>query len=226
MDDARKDLPTDLFQEPDLTQIDVSEIPILYINLYGDLGLIKLKSYADDLQDRIEALEEISKVEIIGALDREIQINADPYKMQAADISFSTIEQKVAGENLTISGGLVNTGGMKRNLRVSGEFQQAEKIGGILLKDGLFLSDVAEVKDGFHERESYARMDGQEVVTLSVIKRSGANLIDAVDKIKNEIGKFQETASQSLQIKITGDTSTQTRNSVSDLLALLWSFLY
>ena len=217
MDDARKDLPTDLFQEPDLTQIDVSEIPILYINLYGDLGLIKLKSYADDLQDRIEALEEISKVEIIGALDREIQINADPYKMQAADISFSTIEQKVAGENLTISGGLVNTGGMKRNLRVSGEFQQAEKIGGILLKDGLFLSDVAEVKDGFHERESYARMDGQEVVTLSVIKRSGANLIDAVDKIKNEIGKFQETASQSLQIKITGDTSTQTRNSVSDL---------
>jgi multidrug efflux pump len=217
MDDARKDLPTDLFQEPDLTQIDVSEIPILYINLYGDLGLIKLKSYADDLQDRIEALEEISKVEIIGALDREIQINADPYKMQAADISFSTIEQKVAGENLTISGGLVNTGGMKRNLRVSGEFQQAEKIGGILLKDGLFLSDIAEVKDGFHERESYARMDGQEVVTLSVIKRSGANLIDAVDKIKNEIGKFQETASQSLQIKITGDTSTQTRNSVSDL---------
>jgi len=217
MDDARKDLPTDLFQEPDLTQIDVSEIPILYINLYGDLGLIKLKSYADDLQDRIEALEEISKVEIIGALDREIQINADLYKMQAADVSFSTIEQKVAGENLTISGGLVNTGGMKRNLRVSGEFQQAEKIGGILIKDGLFLSDIAEVKDDFHERESYARMDGQEVVTLSVIKRGGANLINAVDKIKNEIGKFQETASQSLQIKITSDTSTQTRNSVSDL---------
>jgi multidrug efflux pump len=217
VDDARKDLPNDLFQEPDLTQIDVSEIPILYINLFGDLGLIKLKNYADDLKDQIESLEEISKVDIIGALDREIQINVDLYKMQAAGISFNTIEQKVAGENLTISGGLINTDGMKRNMRVVGEFKKAENIGGILLKDGLFLRDIAEVVDDFQERESYARMDGGDVVSLSVIKRGGANLIDAVDKIKNEVARYQDTASQSLKVKITGDSSTQTRNSVSDL---------
>ncbi len=217
VDDARKDLPNDLFQEPDLTQIDVSEIPILFVNLYGDLGLIKLKKYADDLKDQLEALEEISKVEIIGALDREIQINVDLYKMQASGISFNTIEQKVAGENLTISGGLINTDGMKRNMRVVGEFKKAENIGGILLKDGLFLQDIAEVVDDFQERESYARMDGGDVISLSVIKRGGANLIDAVDQIKKEVARYQETASQSLKVKITGDSSTQTRNSVSDL---------
>jgi multidrug efflux pump subunit AcrB len=217
MDDSRTELPTDLYQEPELKQIDVSEIPILYVNLYGDLGLVKLKKYADDLKDRIEALEEISKVEIIGALEREIQINVDLFKMQVNSISFSTIENAVAAENLTISGGQIQTDGMKRNFRITGEFKDPNKIGNILLKDGIYLKDIARVLDDFEERESYARMDGQQVVSLSVIKKSGKNLILAVDKIKSEISGFKSQISPGLKIKITSDSSTQTRNSVNDL---------
>jgi multidrug efflux pump len=217
VDDSRTELPNDLFQEPELTQIEVSEIPILYVNLSGDLGLVSLKNIADDLKDRLESLEEISKVEIVGALDREFQIHADLYKMQAAGLSFNQIENAVATENLTISAGFVETGTMKRNFRVSGEFKTAEQIGNILLKEGVYLKDIANVRDGFAERESYARMDGQEVISLSVIKKSGKNLIQAVDKIKADIGEFQAEASPALRIKITGDSSTMTRNSVSDL---------
>ena len=217
VDDVRTELPNDLFQDPELIQIDVSEIPIIYVNLFGDVGLVKAKKYADDLKDRIESLEEISKVEIIGALEREIQINVDLYKMQAAEISFNRIESAVAGENLTMSGGLINTGGMKRNFRIVGEFQSAEDIGDIMLKKGIYLRDIAQVVDGFAERGSYSRMDRKNVVSLSVVKRGGQNLITAVDKIKAEIADFQKTASPALEIKITGDTSTQTRNSVSDL---------
>jgi len=217
VNDARTELPNDLYQEPELTQIDVSEIPILYVNLSGDLGLVQLKKYADDLKDRIEALEEISKVEIIGALEREIQINVDLYKMQVAGLSFNAIENAVSSENMTISGGLIQTDGMKRNFRIVGEFQRVDKIGDIMLNDALFLRDVAEVVDGFEDRASYARMDAEDVISLSVIKKGGKNLINAVDKIKAEITEFQEQASQSLRLKITGDSSTQTRNSVSDL---------
>ncbi|MBD3224883.1 MAG: AcrB/AcrD/AcrF family protein [Caldithrix sp.] len=217
VDDARAELPTDLFQEPELTQIDVSEIPILFVNLSGDLGLVKLKNYADDLKDRLESFKEISKVEIIGALEREIQINVDLYEMQMAGLSFNTIEQAVANENLTISGGEVEIGDMERNFRIMGEFQSAEEIGNILLKDGVYLKDIAEVIDDFAERESYARMGGQPVVTLSVIKRSGENLIQAVDKIKEDVQAFRAESSNALNIKITSDSSTRTRNSVSDL---------
>ncbi|MBD3385058.1 MMPL family transporter [candidate division KSB1 bacterium] len=217
MDDSRTELPTDLYQEPELKQIDVSEIPILYVNLSGDLGLVKLKKYADDLKDRIEALEEISKVEIIGALEREIQINVDLFKMQVNSISFSTIENAVAAENLTVSGGQIQTDGMNRNFRVTGEFKDPNKIGNILLKEGVYLKDFARVLDDFEERESYARMDGQQVVSLSVIKKSGKNLILAVDKIKSEISDFKGQSSPGLKIKITSDSSTQTRNSVNDL---------
>ncbi|MFZ0388895.1 MAG: efflux RND transporter permease subunit, partial [Calditrichia bacterium] len=183
----------------------------------GDLGLVKLKQYAEDLQDEIEGLEEITRVDLIGALDREIQINADLYKMQAAGLSFNSIRNAVAMENMTISGGEVSTAGMKRNFRVVGEFKDVDQIGNIVLKEGVRLKDIAEVRDDFHERESYARFNGQDVITLAVIKRTGQNLIVAVDKINAIISDFQEKASSNLDITTTGDSSTQTRNSVNDL---------
>jgi len=217
VDDARSELPTDLFQEPQISRIDLSEIPVLFINLSGDLGLVKLKEIAEKLQDEIEALEEISRADIAGALDREIQINVDLYKMQAAGLSFNTIQNAVSFENLTISSGQIDTDGMKRNLRVVGEFRNVEEIANLLLQEGIYLKDIAEVKDGYKDRESYARLDGQDVVTLNIIKKSGKNLIFAVDKIKAIVTDYQKTAPENLIIMLTGDSSTQTRNSVSDL---------
>ena len=217
VDDARSELPVDLFQEPQISRIDLSEIPILYINLSGDLGLVKLKEIAEKLQDEIEAMEEITRADIVGALDREIQINVDLYKMQAAGLSFSTIQNAVAYENMTISAGQIDTDGMRRNLRVVGEFRNVEEIADLMIQDGIYLRDIAEVKDGYKDRESYARLNGLDVVTLNIIKKSGENLIFAVDKIKAIVNEYQKTAPDNLIVTLTGDSSTQTRNSVSDL---------
>lgn len=217
VDDSRVDLPTDLLQEPELTQIDVSEIPIMFVNLSGDLGLVKLKEYADDLKDRLEGMEKVSKVNIIGALEREIVIDVDLFKMEKAGISFSTIENAVKGENLTISGGLVATDGLERNFRILGEFKNVDQVADIMIKEGIYLRDIAHVNDGFKDRESYARMDGKDVISLSVIKKSGKNLIEAVDEIKAEVKEFRQHASANLNIFITSDSSKMTRNSVSDL---------
>ncbi len=217
VDDARSELPSDLFQEPQVTRIDLSEIPILFINLSGDIGLVKLKELAERLQDEIEALEEITRADIAGALDREIQINVDLYRMQAAGLSFDTIQGAVATENLTISAGQIDTDGMKRNLRVVGEFESVQQIADLLLQEGIHLRDIAEVEDGYKERESYARLNGGDVVTLNVIKKSGKNLIMAVEKIREIVREFRQTAPRNLIITLTGDSSTQTRNSVSDL---------
>lgn len=217
VDDARSELPTDLFQEPQISRIDLSEIPILYINLSGDLGLVKLKEIAEKLQDEIEALEEITRADIVGALDREIQINVDLYKMQAAGLSFNTIQNAVAYENMTISAGQIDTDGMRRNLRVVGEFRKVDQIADLVLQPGIYLKDIAEIKDGYKDRESYARLNGQDVITLNVIKRSGQNLIIAVDKIKDIVSDYQRTAPENLIVTLTGDSSTQTQNAVSDL---------
>ncbi|MFC2157187.1 efflux RND transporter permease subunit, partial [Acidobacteriota bacterium] len=217
VDDARGELPSDLFSEPEVTRIDLSEIPILFINLSGDLGLVKLKEIADDLQDEIEGLEEISRADISGALDREIQINVDLYKMQVAGISYFSIQGAIAAENMTISGGQIDTDGMRRNLRVVGEFTDIDQIANLQLKRGIYLKDIAEVVDGYADRESFSRLNASDVLSLNIIKKSGKNLIMAVEKINGIIEDFRQTAPENLIITMTGDSSTQTKNSVNDL---------
>jgi multidrug efflux pump len=217
VDKAKRDLPTNLLQDPDVSRIEISEFPIVNINLSGDAGLIKLKEYADELQELIEGVEEITRIDIVGALDREIQINIDLYKMQAAGLSFMQVENAVSMENMTISSGFVRMDGMRRTMRIPGEFKTVDQIRNIVLKDGLFLKDIADVVDGYADRESYARLNGSDVVTLNVIKKGGANLINAVDKTKEVLAKYQENLPNNVIIQITGDNSNWTRNSVKDL---------
>ncbi|MCD4745100.1 MAG: efflux RND transporter permease subunit [Bacteroidales bacterium] len=218
VDKAKRDLPNDLPADPQVMKIDLSEIPVLNINLSGDLGLVQLKEYSEELQDEIESLEEITRVDIVGALEREFQINVDLYKMQATGITFFEIEQKVAFENMTISGGHIDMDGMKRTLRILGEFKNVDDIKDILLKDGIYLKDIAEVVDGFADRESYARLKGEDVITLNVIRKTGKNLIIAIDKIKVILDKYKHKFPKNLIITITGDQSTMTRDNLSNLI--------
>ncbi len=110
IDKARADLPTDLTQEPDVQEFAFSEMPIMFVNVSGDYDGIKLKEYADKMQDRFEELSEITRAEIVGAPEREIQVNVDPYKMAVSRISFTDIENAIARENMDITGGLIESG--------------------------------------------------------------------------------------------------------------------
>lgn len=217
VDKAMTELPDDLADDPEVTRIDLSEIPVLYINLSGDMGLVKMKEYAEDLQDEIEGLEEITRVDIVGALDREFQVNIDLYKMQAAGITLNEIEQKITAENLTISSGQLEMDEMNRTVRIIGEFKNAEDIRNLLIRPGIYLKDIAEVVDGYADRESYSRLFGEDVITLNVIKKSGQNLINAIDKINVILEDFEKTTPDNVSITTTGDQSTLTRNNLNDL---------
>ncbi|MCF8365487.1 MAG: efflux RND transporter permease subunit, partial [Bacteroidales bacterium] len=221
VDKSKPNLPPELAVDPnvlpEVTRIDLSEIPVLNISLSGNLGLVKIKEYAEDLQDRIEELQEITRVDIVGALDREIQVNVDLYKMQAAGVSFDQIVNTIRMENMTITAGMLEVGTMERNMRIVGEFENPNELRHLLIKEGVYLSDIAQIVDGFKERESYSRMDSKDVITLNVIKKSGKNLIDAIDKIKVILKDFEDDIPRNLQVKATGDQSTMTRNNVSNL---------
>ncbi len=223
VDKARQDLPNDLPKDPNVMDINLADLPIMYVNISGDYDLKKLKEYADDLKDQIEGLKEISGVDIVGALDPEIQINADLNKMAAAQISFRDIEAAVGYENLTISGGTVKMDGVRRTLNIKKEFKSAEEIGNLIVQTptgaSVYLKEIAEVKDAFKEQESYARLYGKNVITLNVKKRSGENLIEASDKINALISDMQQRSlPKNLNITITGDQSDQTRVTLHDLI--------
>jgi len=226
VDQAKNDLPTDLPDDPQVIEVDVSQVPIMGINLSGDYELSKLKKYADDMQDQIESMKEIRRVDIIGAPEREIQVNVDKYKMEAANITFSDVERAIQSQNLTISGGTIKMDGIKRNITVTGEFDRMDQINNLLIvsQSGAktYLKDILEkggVKDTYKEAESFARLNGKNVITLNVIKRGGMNLIDASDKIQALIAEQQKTKlPDGLKITITGDQSDATRTTLHDLI--------
>ena len=128
VDKARADLPNDLPKEPTVMELDFSERPIMFINISGDHDLNQLKKYSEMAEDKIEALPEITRVDLVGALDREIQVDVDMYKMEAASITLRDVENAIAFENMRISGGNVKMENMQRTLSISGEFDNIEQI--------------------------------------------------------------------------------------------------
>ncbi|WP_299826361.1 efflux RND transporter permease subunit [uncultured Pontibacter sp.] len=223
VDKARPDLPTDLDQEPSVQDINFSEFPIMQVNVSGNYSLDQLKNYAEDIQDRIEGLSEITRVDMAGALNKEVQVDADMYKMQVAQVTFSDIERAIAMENMTISGGNVTVGEMKRSVRIVGQYVDPNKIGDIVVKSmsggNIQLKEIATVKEGFEEQESFARLDNSPVITLNVIKRSGENLIAASNKIEDLLNEMEGSVLPSdLKVTVTGEQATQTKHTLNDLI--------
>ncbi len=227
IDKAKTDLPTDLTSEPDVQEFAFSEMPIMFVNISGDYDGIKLKQYADKMQDRFEELSEITRAEIVGAPEREIQVNVDPYKMTTARISFTDIENAISRENNDITGGLIEVGTMRRTLRVKGQFTSAMDLQNIVVRSSaqgatVYLRDIAELKDTIREKDSYARLDGKNVVTLNIVKRAGENLIECADKVKAAVEDMQLKGeipgADQLKVVITGDQSKQTKTSFNELI--------
>ena len=140
------------------------------------------------MQDKLEDLSQITRVDIVGAPEREFQINVDNFKMQSANITFDDIADAVARENADISGGLLEVGNMKRTLQLKGQFKNAFDIEQIIVRNTagapIYLKDIAEIRDTVKQNESYARLNGKNVVTLNIIKRAGENLIETSDDVK------------------------------------------
>jgi multidrug efflux pump subunit AcrB len=222
VDRAKSDLPSDLDQEPSVVEINTADFPIMNVNISGNYSETELKKFGEYLEDKIEKLPEISKADLAGTVEREIQINADPYKMESVGVSFSDISNAIKSENLTISGGTIRTGEFQRTLRIDGELTNPMELLDMIVKTDnqkiVYLRDVAEIKDTYKERSTYARNKNLPVVTINVVKRSGENLLDAADRIKEIIEQAKaERFPSDLEVTITNDQSKQTRLQVSDL---------
>ncbi|AMC11597.1 copper transporter [Lutibacter profundi] len=218
-----KDFPTDLPADPNVQEMNFAELrPIMNINLSGDFSMDELKEYGEYLEDEIEKVPEISKVDIRGIQDKEMEISVDLYKMEVSLISFNDIAQAIQNENITISGGDLLEEGLRRNVRIIGEFKSAKEIADIIVKQEhghiVYLRDIASVNFKEQEKQSYAREFSQPVVMLDVTKRGGENLINASEQIDVIIAKAKEDYFPSnLNISKTNDQTNDTKTMVADL---------
>lgn len=213
----------DLPVEPNIFELDPSQMPIMNINLQGD-DAAKLKEIAETLEDRIEDLPEISDVDIRGIQEQEMRVDLDPIKAQAVNVTIEDVQNAINAEHQSIPGGELLMDGIRKTVRVDGEFKNADELKRIIVKQDdylpVYLEDIADVRFANGDTTSYAREFGKPVVMLDIKKQGGQNLLDAADKIDKILEEAQAdgTIPASVKVSITGDQSTNTEEMVSNLL--------
>lgn len=228
VDIAEAELPFDT-EEPVIKEINFAELPIMLISLSGEVSPVQLKEVADDVQDALEAVPGVLKVEMAGDLEPEVRLEFDPDRVALYNLMIPEILALIPSENVNISAGGLETEGMKFNVRIPAEFVTPEEVDHLLLtvRDGkpIYLSDVAKVNYMFKDRSSYSRLDGIPNITLSISKRVGSNVVEVSDYIKAVINEAQKQARGMLKFDITFDESKMVRSMVTDLENNIFSAL-
>ena len=216
--------------EPNIFELSLSEeMPILNINISGDYTVEKLKEFGEYLEDEIEDLSEIKKVDIRGAQQKEVEVAVDVYKMMASKVSFRDITEAIGNGNATISAGNLVTSGQRRTIRIIGEIESPRALENFVVKsergNDIYLRDVAEVNFKPKETTTFAReyntdsKKGEAVVMLDVKKRSGKNMVEAAEKIMDIVDKAKtEVFPSNLRVTVTNDQSSKTIGQVDDLV--------
>jgi multidrug efflux pump len=217
---TRPQLPNDIL-DPVVSEINFSEFPIMFVNIGGGVGLARLKKIADNLQDQIEAVPGVLRADIVGGLEPEVQVNCDVYRMNAYQVSFDDVSGAIRAENLSIPGGSIDTKEKSLTVRVPGEFKEVKPLEDIVLKiqngKPIYLRDVAKVDYSFEDRQTYARLNGMEVVSLAVRKRAGENLLRISGEVKTIVEEEQSRLPKGIKIDISNDQSRFVTRMVKDL---------
>ena len=217
---SRSQLPNDIL-DPVISEINISEFPIMFVNIGGNIGLARLKKIADDIQDEIESIPGVIGAEISGGLEPEVQVNADVYRMNAFQISFDDIANAIRAENLSIPGGSIDTKEKNLTIRVPGEFKDVKPLENIVLKmqngKPIYLRDVAAVDYSFEDRKTYARLNNNEVVSVAVRKRAGENLIRISDEVKRIVEVKRAELPAGISLDISNDQSKFVTRMVKEL---------
>jgi len=220
VDEARQDLPDDL-DDPTVKEFSTEDFPVMYVNITGDAGLVRLKKIADDMEEDIEGIQGVLDAEILGGMEREIRVEFDQDRVAAYGLTVAEIIQTVTSNNVDTPGGNLDIGEAKFAMKVPAEFESPAEIFNLVvsMKDNnpIYLSDVAEVKDTFKDRTSFSRVNGEEAVSLKVTKRGGEHILKIAEEIREIISRYEERLPSGIQILTTFDNSRMVDIMVGDL---------
>jgi multidrug efflux pump len=217
---TKSELPTEIL-EPVVSEINISEFPIMYVNVGGKYGVARLKDIADDFKEKIEAIPGVLRADVTGGLEPEVQVNCDVDLLNQYRIGFDDVVNAIHDENVSIPGGSIDTKETNYSVRVPGEYKTVKPIEDIVVKlrggKPVYVRDVAQVQYSFEDRKTYSRLNGNEVVTIAVKKRAGENLVRIAGSVKEILEGEQPNLPPGLKIDITNDQSIFVNRMVYEL---------
>jgi len=217
---AKTEFPDDA-EEPILRELNFSDVPILQVHLSGDVGPVELRRHAKELQDEIESIPGVLRATLVGGVEREVQVDVDPERLRLYGVSLDDVIDTIRDENVSIPGGELELTGQTLALRVPGEVEDPLQVETFVIKSigqrPIQIRDVATVTYGVKDRQSYSRIDGRESVSLSIQKRTGANIIAVTDRIKEEVERQRADWPSGVEVAFLADMSKEIRIMVADL---------
>jgi len=221
VDLAKQELPRDLEDDPEVMEINISELPIVVYSLSGTCGLVCLKNLAEELEEEFESIPGVLEADVTGGLEREVRVEPYPDKLAYFGLSILMLQDVISQENQNVSGGAIRMGDGRFQLRVPGEFRTPEEIYGLIVGvhngQPVYLRDVARVVDGFKDEEGRSRLNGQEAVNIQIKKRAGENILEITDRATEIINEKQQNWPTGTEITKLMDQAKDIRMMVADL---------
>jgi len=224
VDLAKPELPGET-DEPEVHEVNFSLFPVVVVTLSGTVPERALLRLGRDLRDRIEGLAEVLQVQIAGDREELVEILIDPVKIESYELSVIDTVDAVRASNLLVAAGAQDTGLGRFTLKVPGLFESVRDIVSMPVKvDGdavVTLGDIGEVRRGFKDPTSFARVDGESAIALEVSKRTGENIIDTVAKVRALVAAerkdWQPELRHTVNIRFNADKSGKIKGMLGDL---------
>ncbi|MEW6735085.1 MAG: efflux RND transporter permease subunit [Acidobacteriota bacterium] len=215
------DLP-DTAETPIVEKLDTDAAPVVRIAVAAPRSLREVTTIADkQIKERIESVNGVGQVQIVGGREREIHILLDPDRMQAYNVTVTEVANAVRQQNLDLPGGRVDQGSRELTVRTMGRIVDPASFNDIAVvtrnQYPIKLRDIGKVEDSAEEQRTSARLNNQPAVTLIVLKQSGQNTVTVADAVKERLVEITPTLPKDVRIQIVGDQSIFIKSAVNSI---------
>lgn len=220
VDRAMSSLP-DNTRTPQIEEVNTSTFPQIVVGLGGEVPERALYLLADELKQALESLPGVLDVTLNGKREEMVEIIVDPAVLESYNISPVDLAGAVNRNNEQVAAGVLDSGIGRFSLKVPGIIESSNELLNLPVKsvdnNVVRMGDIAQVRRVFKDAMNIARVDGQPAITMEVKKRSGANVVDTINSVKEQIALLQQTWPSSLEVNYFGDRSLEIREIVGDL---------
>ena len=211
---------------PIVTKLDPDTLmPVLSVGMTGLTDMRRMWELADDIvKPELERIPGVAAANIYGGLQREIRVALNWNRLKAYHIPVQMVEAALQRENLNLPGGFVTEGKQEFTIRTIGEFSEVDQISKIVVatRNGtpVYLGDLAEVKDTHKEIRSYARINGQPSVSLSIQKESVANTVKVSDAVREALQTLPEKLPPGIKLTVINDQAEFIKDALHNLYSV------
>ena len=217
---------------PTVMKLSSSMMPIMMLSITAEESYAALAKILDDkMVNELNRINGIGSVAVIGAQEREVQVNVDPNKLEAYGLTVEALGQIIAAENINIPAGSLDLGDQEFNLKTDLEFQDSRELRDIVVSNAggrtVMLTDVAEVIDTLEKATMDERINGRKGVRVMIQKQTGANTVQIIEDVQAKLEEIIPTLPNDCKVATIFESSREIKDAINSLSeTIMFAFIF